>query len=469
MSQAAAAGDPAALVSAAQRARAEQDMVAACAAINAAAKAAPDHPAIAFMQAQFAFEGWYPAAGLFERAALLNPGNAAVVRNLALALAAEGDRARAERLLEGVLARMPGWADGHSALSTLRVTAGKSDPWRSYREAAAREPGNGAIYQAWFQKLAATKDWDGAGAVLALAEARGVTSGLAPLRLYLTCETGTAPPDPAIFAPFAGSSDPGLTLLQVRHALRHGDPHRALALAEAQLATPQAGQFWPYASLCWRLMDDPRAAWLEGGEPGFAQGLDLGLAPAQLAALADFVRGLHRMNAPYPEQSVRGGVQTDRDLLLHHDPLIGDLRVRLARAVADWRDGLPDGEGDEGAHHPLLGRKPQDIRFSGSWSVRLAAGGYHSAHTHPLGWASTAFYLAVPGDPGPDHAGDLALGAPPPELKLDLAPLRHITPQAGRLAIFPSTTWHGTVPFAGAERLTIAFDIAPPPGEQDKP
>lgn len=455
--------DPAALVAKAERSRAAQDMPAACAAIDAAARARPDHPGLAFMQAQFAYEGWYPAAALFERAALLNPGNPAVVRNFALALASEGEVARAERLLEGVLARMPGWLEGHGTLATLRVTGGDADPWRSYGEAAAREPGNGALYQAWFQKLAAAKDWAGAEAVLALAEGQGAAGALAPLRLYLDCESGTAPADPTIFVPFAGSADPGLALLQVRHAIRHGDPARALALAEAQLATPHAGQFWPYASLCWRLLDDPRAAWLEG-DPGFAQSVDLDIAPTELAALADFVRGLHRMIAPYPEQSVRGGVQTDRNLLLHHAPIIADLRQRLVAAVAAWREGLPD---DDPAH-PLLGRKPLAIRFAGSWSVRLAAGGYHSAHTHPQGWASTAFYLAMPDDPGPVHAGDLALGLPPPELGLDLAPLRHITPRAGRLAIFPSTTWHGTIPFNGPERLTIAFDIAPPVREQEQ-
>jgi hypothetical protein len=447
---------PAALVAEAQQARAAQDMPAACAAMDAAARAAPDHPGIAAMRAQCAFEGWYPAAALFERAALLNPGNADVVRGFALALAAEGQGARAERLLDGVLARMPGWLEGHGTLATIRVTAGDSDPWRSYAQAAEREPANGALWQAWFQKLAAAKDWARAEAVLDQAEARGVTSGLAHLRLYLTCETGTAPADPVIFAPFAGSADPGLALLQIRHALRHGDPARALALAEGQLTGAHAAQFWPYVSLCWRLLDDPRAGWLEG-EPGFAEAFDLDLAPAALADLTAFVRALHRMAAPYPEQSVRGGVQTDRNLLLHHDPLIRTLRARLVQAVSAWRDGLPD---DEPAH-PLLSRKPAAIRFPGSWSVRLAPGGWHSAHTHPQGWASTALYLTVPEDPGPDHAGELALGLPPPELGLGLAASRYITPKPGQLAIFPSTTWHGTIPFKGAERLTIAFDIAP--------
>lgn len=453
-----ASRDPAALVAEAQRARARQDMAAACEAIDAAGRAAPDHPAIAFMQAQFAYEGWHPATALFERAALCNPGKADVVRGFALALAAEGQGARAERLLEGVLAQLPGWLDGHATLATIRVTAGDADPWRSYAAAAAGATVPAGLYKAWFQRLAAAKDWAGAEAVLAQAEASGVSTGLAPLRLYLSCESGAAPADPAIFAPFAASGDPGLVLLQVRHALRHGDPARALGLAEAQLETPQAAQFWPYCSLGWRLTGNPRANWLDG-EPGFAETIDLDLSGAHLGELANFVRGLHRMAAPYPEQSVRGGVQTDRNLLLHHSPLIRDLRARLASAVAGWRDSLPE---CNDAAHPLLSRKPQDIRFAGSWSVRLAQGGYHSAHTHPLGWASTAFYIAVPDDPGPDHAGALALGLPPPELGLDLAPLRHIAPHPGRLAIFPSTTWHGTVPFCGQERLTIAFDIAPP-------
>lgn len=441
-----------ALVAQAQAAYAAQDMAAACDAVDAAVAQAPDHPALAFMQAQYRWEGWFEAAGLFERAALLNPGNATVVRNFALALASEGLGDRAMGLLDGILARSPGWVEGHATLATLRTTAGEDDPLRSFAEAVARDPANAALYQAWFHKLAAAKDWDGAGRVLALAEEQ---APLPLLRLWLDCESGRVPGDPAIFTKFADSTDPGLALLQVRHALRHGDPALALALAEAQLATPHAGQFWPYCNLCWRLLDDDRAAWLEG-EPAFAQAIDLDLSAELLDHLAVFLRRLHRMAAPYPEQSVRGGTQTERNLLLHHDPLIRALRDNIGEAVCQWRDALP-----EDAAHPLLSRKPDEIGFSGSWSVRLAGGGHHSAHTHPQGWASSALYVVVPPETGHEHDGELALGMPPPELGLGLAPARHIKPKPGRLALFPSTTWHGTVPFDGEERLTVAFDVAP--------
>ncbi|UIP06457.1 putative 2OG-Fe(II) oxygenase [Erythrobacter sp. SDW2] len=434
------------LVAKAQAAYAAQDMATACAAVDAAIAQMPDSPALAFMQAQFHWEGWFEATPLFERAALLNPGRRDVVRNAALALASEGQGERAMRLLDGILARNPAWIEGHDTLATLRTTAGGDDPLRSFAEAVTREPGNAALKQAWFHKLAAAKDWEGARKVLALGE-------MPLLGLWLDCESGAAGSDPAIFADYQRSNDPGLVLLQVRHALRHGDPARALLLAEGQLGTPHAGQFWPYVNLCWRLTGDERADWLERD---FARAIDLDLPQAMLADLAVFLRGLHRMAAPYPEQSVRGGTQTERNLLLHHDPLIGQLRSKITEAVRGWRDGLPDDP-----VHPLLSRKPDAIRFSGSWSVRLAGGGHHSAHTHPHGWASSALYIVVPPETGRDHAGELALGMPPPELGLGLEPTQYITPRPGHLVLFPSTTWHGTVPFEGEERLTVAFDVAP--------
>ena len=91
-------------------------------------------------------------------------------------------------------------------------------------------------------------------------------------------------------------------------------------------------------------------------------------------------------------------------------------------------------------------------------------GGHHIGHVHPQGWLSSAFYVAVPdaGEAGPPPAGWLSLGAPPADLGLDLPPLRQIEPKPGRLVLFPSTMWHATLPVAGGERLTVAFDVARP-------
>jgi hypothetical protein len=83
---------------------------------------------------------------------------------------------------------------------------------------------------------------------------------------------------------------------------------------------------------------------------------------------------------------------------------------------------------------------------------------------HPQGWISSALYVALPGRTSgdSDDAGWLTLGQPDAKLHLSLAPRRTVEPKPAQLVLFPSWMWHGTVPFAEGERLTVAFDVKPP-------
>ena len=116
------------------------------------------------------------------------------------------------------------------------------------------------------------------------------------------------------------------------------------------------------------------------------------------------------------------------------------------------------------ARHPLLRPSRERFRFAGSWSVRLRGAGHHVNHVHSTAWISSAFYVTTPdaialeGGAGP---GWLTFGAPPKSLDLNLEPFRALAPLPGRLVLFPSTLWHGTVPFSEGERLTVAFDVVP--------
>ena len=87
--------------------------------------------------------------------------------------------------------------------------------------------------------------------------------------------------------------------------------------------------------------------------------------------------------------------------------------------------------------------------------------GFNVAHTHPAGWISAVFYVALP-EPeqmGPSPAGWITFGEPPPELGLPLKAYAEVEPRPGRLVLFPSYMWHGTRPFADGERLVVAFDM----------
>lgn len=430
------------------------------AAERAAAVAKEDPPAQALL-AQLCYETGRSAAAQFAVARALAPSDLALVRGHAGALAAEGDTDAALALMTQALQDQPGWIEGQTYRATLRHLSGASGREEDgFAEALRAEPHNLALHLGRFHWLAKAKHWDEARAVLGeAARACGESAALEVARLYLEAESGAAADRPDLFDGLADRPDPGLALARVRHALRCGAPDRAVEIALAQLGSPSAPLFWPYLSIGWRLLGDDRAAWLDRPDQ-LIRAADIGLGAQLLSDLAELLRALHTATAPYPDQSVRGGTQTDRPLIFRHEPIMQRARAAIEAAVRDYIDRLPPHE----PGHPLLGTPRGEVKFAGSWSVRLSAQGFHAAHTHPVGWISSALHIALPDSSamGDAPSGWLRFGTPPPELGLDLPPYRQIEPKVGRLILFPSTLWHGTIPFADGERLSIAFDISPP-------
>ncbi len=437
--------------------RRSHDTEGAHAAIAEAATLAPDNARTALALAHISHETWRPAAELFSRAQALDPGNVAIARGTALALSAEGKRSDAEALLTAVLARHPQWIDGHKTLATIRATGGTDAFDASFAEAAEICPDDEALHKAWFHALAGARRWDAARNVLANIEAHfGATRAARLARAFLASESDEASTNPHIFDLLTDIDDPGLDLARVRFWLRTGDPVKASRVAEARVGGSAARMFWPYLSLAWRLTNDPRAIWF-GDDQAPIVTSDLLISPDEMERLAAILRRLLVLHAPYHEQSVRGGVQTDRHLFFNPDPAIQHVRTLFATAVADYVAALPAPV----AHHPLLGlKRDRDVRFAGSWSVLLRGAGFHAPHTHQMGWISSAFYLSVPKAEGTQ--GWLAFGCPPPELGRALSATAEIAPSPGRLVLFPATAWHSTLPFNAGERLTIAFDVAVP-------
>jgi hypothetical protein len=209
--------------------------------------------------------------------------------------------------------------------------------------------------------------------------------------------------------------------------------------------------------MAWRLSGDPRLQWLTG-DPNLVSVIDLSAELAAIPNLCDLLRSLHAVSGRYLNQSVRGGSQTDGPLFSRIEPEIRALRALIVDAVEKHVgrfQSLPD------SHPQKKSAGAKRIRFTGSWSVRLADGGFHSNHVHPRGWISSALYLSLP-ERLRGEEGWLTLGEPPKELGLDLDPTRMVEPKVGQLVLFPSWMFHGTRPFPKGERLTVAFDVAPP-------
>jgi hypothetical protein len=94
----------------------------------------------------------------------------------------------------------------------------------------------------------------------------------------------------------------------------------------------------------------------------------------------------------------------------------------------------------------------------------LRSSGYHSNHLHNEGWISSAYYVALPDEVADSASGQGALKFGESKFALGESdrPEQFVRPAVGKLVLFPSYFWHGTVPFVSqGARLTIAFDVVP--------
>lgn len=442
--------------------RSQLDLGSALQAFEKASKLAPKDVRIAHGYAQTTLEAGLSAVALFEKAFALLPTYADLLIGLAAARFSEGDLDGAKKILSDRLKTEPLWLAGHSLLARMRWMSGERDEFtRSLENALALAPQNVALWRQLIVIHMQGKHFDKALSIVERAKsATGVSRDFAAEEAICLAETWQLEAADKAFAPVLTTGNITVAIYAMRHALRMKRPEQVEPLAAPFRNGSNMHMLYPYLSLAWRLLGDPRWAWLEG-DPRFIGVYDLADQLEPFDALVNRLRSLHVTDGEPLDQSVRAGSQTDGPLFSRIDPEIALLRTVIRKAVAKHIATLPEME----QGHPLLGL-PRDrtIRFAGSWSVRLGGGGFHTNHIHPAGWMSSAFYAALPEPRAGDdpQSGWLSLGCPEHELGLDLEPIRIVEPRRGRLVLFPSTMWHGTIPFREGERLTVAFDIARP-------
>ncbi len=248
-------------------------------------------------------------------------------------------------------------------------------------------------------------------------------------------------------------------------ALQGGDPEKAVALCERALAITPGDQIaLSIMGTAWRLMGDERDERLNGYDT-LIQVFELE-PPQGYSSMDDFnaelnvwLDSVHPRTREYLNQSLRGGTQTPDQIFGRGFGLVEKIRTRIDQAVTRYIAGLKeDGE------HPFLSRRGRDFRYSGSWSSRLRDCGFHVNHIHPRGWISSCYYVAVPKavENEKERQGWIKFGEPTFDVVLKEPIRRAIQPWPGRLVLFPSYMWHGTIPFHDAQaRTTIAFDVIP--------
>lgn len=255
----------------------------------------------------------------------------------------------------------------------------------------------------------------------------------------------------------------GANALTSQALLAAGEPEAARRAAELAVAEAPNHQFaLALQATAWRLTGDPRyAAMYDYGRLVGAYDLFDETKAEDRKYLEELRAALQRLHGftvhPF-SQSVRGGGQAPIRLDVAQEAPIEHLLQRFRATLQRHIDTI--GVGDTAFDRRNTGA----VELTGAWSVRLESAGHHTNHVHPMGWISSAFYVSVPDETEDAEAkpGWIKFGEPGIRTTPPLAPERHVQPKPGRLVLFPSYMWHGTVPFASnQQRLTVAFDAAP--------
>lgn len=248
--------------------------------------------------------------------------------------------------------------------------------------------------------------------------------------------------------------------------LRVGKPEAAVEIFTAC----EAARGRDYLALAYRVhaLRDARreeeARWLLDYER-YLIGYDFE-APEGYADLAAFNAALAEHVSTHP--TLRGGILSTEngehtgELLDHPPAVLRALEACIHQGVRAYMDALPNDP-----EHPVVKFRPERYQLS-SWGVVMNDRGHERAHVHPNGWLSGVLYLELPAvidDPDRYPEGWLEFGRPTAALGFKTAPeLRHARPNYGRMWLFPSYFYHGTVPFRSEERrICIAFDVEPAP------
>lgn len=426
---------------------------------DAALDLEPQHARALHGRARAAIEcGEADALRRFDAALAVNQGDPDLWLGRAQALDVDGRSEEARQIMEQLAEQAPHWIDGLRFLAQLRLADRDADWDLPFSIAAQRVPQDPNIAMEHYKALESLDRYAEAAEVAKEAQTRFPDAAV--FRLYEAMAASASAQLERASRLFESlkTESPERMLQEGRHEIRTGKIERAEALLSQSVASdPHSVGGWALLGIAWRLLGDSRGTWLHE-QAGLVELLPLQGADEVLPAVEPILHELHE-GSPFPlGQSLRGGTQTRGKLFDRREPQIERLHQAISATLEGYRSALPSADPE----HPLLRYRDAPWRITGSWSVRLSGGDgdHHTSHIHPHGIISSALYCVVPEDAAnAEQHGWLEIGRPPVDLHLDLPPLRTIEPKEGHLALFPSTLYHGTTPFAEAQRMTVAFDV----------
>ena len=157
-----------------------------------------------------------------------------------------------------------------------------------------------------------------------------------------------------------------------------------------------------------------------------------------------------------PNQSARGGFQTVGNLFRYSSCNI----VTLKEIILDEIDAYYEKFKERDCS--FIHKWPVQKNITG-WHVMLKEQGYHRPHIHPSGWLSGVIYLKVV-PPLNKNEGAIKFSVGGSNVSNANFPKIIHNPEVGDMILFPSSLYHGTIPFStDTDRIVISFDLKPDP------
>lgn len=388
---------------------------------------------------------------------------------LARALMAQGKLDAAQAAFEEAIKLRPHFADAHRELAQLiwMRTASSRAALQHLDAVLNQSPDDLTLAGIRATVLEFAGEIDAARQTLAWAMARNPDDvELLRAAAHLASEAGDVANAVELALRCARATPNTLTaeLVLAEAWLAAGEGARAADMAQRAVFRAPQNQFaLAVLATAWRMLGDPRYQRIYDYD-AFVGAYEIPTPdgwsnlPAFLADLTEALHGVHAYVSHPLSQSLRHGSQ--QTLRLN-----GDNGAVIEAYLASARAVIVEHAAKLGAgSDPIRSRNTGAARLTGAWTVRLTSQGFHSDHVHPMGWLSSASYISLPDEvrDTSTRAGWIKFGQPGVPTAPAFEAEHFVQPQPGRLVLFPSYMWHGTVPFSSTQpRLTVAFDAVP--------
>ena len=172
--------------------------------------------------------------------------------------------------------------------------------------------------------------------------------------------------------------------------------------------------------------------------------------------ITDLIKDLDNVLSEWqpPNQSAVGGFQTTGNLFRYSNSNILTLKEIILNEIDLYYEKF------QNENCSFMEKWPNEKNIIG-WHMRLKEQGYHNFHIHPSGWLSGVIYLKVVPSLNKNE-GAIKFNLTGPNISDSNLPEIIHNPAVGDMILFPSSLYHGTIPFStDTDRIVVSFDLNP--------